>query len=114
MAAIVAHLLRGSGDPDPLASPDPEDRLAFVRWVTGRTRELGYASRRKVWVDARNRYFSDGGGPWPLIAFAGRILRSRRVLGLLTDKLYGTSLPHRMAREWRANYGERTGGERTK
>jgi hypothetical protein len=62
--------------------------------------EEGVFERRKVWADARAEYFATNSRMIRVFRFGTRILKSGHAVALLWDKVYGSSLPERLAREW--------------
>jgi glycosyltransferase involved in cell wall biosynthesis len=100
VAASTCHSLRVDGCPDPSAGSDERVWKVFLGWIEGRLMEEGVFERRKVWADARAEYFATNSRMIRVFRFGTRILKSGHAVALLWDKVYGSSLPERLAREW--------------
>lgn len=100
LAARICHFLRSYGCPDPSASTDESIWTEFLTWVDRRMREEGTFERRKAWARARGDYLVAIGGLSGAIRFGTQLLQSGHATALLWDKVFGSSLPKRLAREW--------------
>ena len=105
VAATVCHFLRKSGANDPSLGDSPEEWDIFIDWVNTRIDEIGVFAKRKTWDDARIEYFSVKNKLISIIIFGFCLLRSDHTLSLIYEKVFGSDLPVRLAREWarRAN-----------
>ncbi len=99
-AASACHFLRIYGCLDPSTSNDETTWQEFIAWVDRRMMEEGVFERRKVWADARAEYFATKNGLTDAIRFGTRLLQSGHASALVWEKLFGFSLPQRLAREW--------------
>lgn len=99
-AACICHFLRIHGYPDPSTISDATTWQGFIAWVDRRMMEEGVFERRKAWTDARIEYFAAQNTLAGALRFSARLLRSRHASVLIWEKLLGSSLPERLAREW--------------
>ncbi|HAH30738.1 MAG TPA: hypothetical protein DCL44_00305 [Elusimicrobia bacterium] len=100
-AATVCHLLRKGGHEDPSISPDTEAWTSFLAWIDGRIAEDGVLVRRKAWGDARAAFFSARNSFYGAIKCASVLFNSGYAAELILNKIRGSKLPERLAREWR-------------
>ena len=98
--ATSCHFLRIHGSPDPSTSSDESTWQEFIAWVDRRMVEVGAFERRKAWSDARTEYFSTANRLTGALSFGNSLLRSGHASALAWEKLFGSSLPQRLAREW--------------
>lgn len=59
--------------------------------------EEGILERRKTWTDARAEYFATKNGMSGALRFGIRLLQSGHASALVWEKLFGSSLPERLA-----------------
>lgn len=110
-AATVCHLLAKAGQKDPSASKDEAEWTAFREWVGAKVDEYGIPEQRKAWWEARERYIASGGGLAGLLRFGADLSTSGHALALLRNKIFGSTLPGRLAAEWAARVsGQPRGG----
>jgi len=98
--ATVCHFLRRGGYKDPAASSSADEWIAFSSWVENRIKELGVAERRNAWTDGRDKYFATENKLTGAYRFIIRLWQSGQMSALAWGKLFGSSLPKRLAREW--------------
>ncbi len=100
MAARVCHVLRLAGTPDPSTGSEAE-WIAFRQWIERRLDADGFTRRRTAWIAARaalrapNRLAG-------MARAAACLARAGQPWRLLCERLAGSSLPRRLAAEWRA------------
>jgi len=101
-AAIVCHLLRKAGYKDPSADMHHSDEWnAFSDWIENRIEESGIFERRKAWADARNvLFYCSGTKLYGIAQFAYSFFGSRHAGSIIWEKLFGSPLPKRLAKEW--------------
>jgi glycosyltransferase involved in cell wall biosynthesis len=99
LAALVSHFLRIHGCLDPSADDETAWR-EFVKWCNRRLLEEGVFERRIAWGDARAAFNVAEKSLAGTVRFTGRLLQSRHAGMLIWEKLFGSSLPKRLAKEW--------------
>ena len=99
-AASVCHFLRIHGCPDPSTTNDEGGWLEFLTWIERQLIEEGAFERRKAWADARADCFATENGLASALRYGLRILQSGHARALLWEKVFGSSLPQRLARDW--------------
>jgi len=99
-AASTCHFLRIDGCPDPSADSDETAWKGFLEWIEGQMTEEGALEKRKVWADARDEYFATNNRMIGAFQFGTRLLHSGHAVALTWEKVFGSSLPKRLAREW--------------
>jgi len=100
--ASACHYLRMQGCSDPSATDDEAEWLKFITWVEKRLGEDGVCERHSVWAAARSEYLMSDNRAIGLFGLGARLLRSGHARALLWEKYFGTMLPRRLAREWKA------------
>ncbi len=100
MAVIVCRLLRKAGRKDLSVDASAEEWILFFNWIQKRMKKLGTFKRRKVWADARAKYFATKNRFNSAIRFGAHLLQSGYAGALIWEKFFGSSLPQRLAREW--------------
>ncbi len=98
--ASVCHFLRIHGFPDPSTGTNETNWLQLVTWVNRRMTEEGIFERRQAWVDARAEYFASESRLAGTVRGVVRLLRSGHGTVLLWEKLFGMSVPKRLAQQW--------------
>lgn len=98
--ASICHFLRIHGWPDPSSSNDETIWQEFITWVDRRIMEEGVFKRRQAWTNARAEYFASESRMAGAIRFGTRLLQSGHANSLIWEKLFGSSLPQLLAREW--------------
>lgn len=99
-AGTVCHLLRKAGRPDPSLDGREAEWATFLEWIQGRIADLGIFERRDSWNDARTEYFSAEKRLNAMLHFGIRLLQSRHTMSQAWERLFGSSLPNRLAHEW--------------
>lgn len=99
VAATICYWLQRSNGKGPSENVDDE-WITFLAWIENRLEELGVFERRKAWADARTAYFTAGNKLTGAFHFGFRLLQSGHFSTLVWQKLFGTSLPKRLAKEW--------------
>ena len=99
-AATVCYFLRKAGCEDPSLSTSSEEWIAVRNWLESRIEESGVFERRKTWVDARAAFFATKNRLAGTLCFGTRLLQSGHTSALVWEKLFGYSLPQRLAQEW--------------
>jgi Glycosyl transferase family 2 len=99
-AAATCHFLRIHGYPDPSSSSDEATWWRFLTWVDRRMTEEGVFERHKTLTDARAEHFATRNGMSGALRFGIRLLQSGHASALVWEKLFGSSLPERLAWEW--------------
>ena len=101
-SAMVCHFLRSDGAADPsLLDADTWDR--FVTWITHRLELKGVLQVLRDWVSLRQQWYAaDCGGIAHSVRLALGVLKSQKGLRIVTQRLFGTKLPKKLAREWKS------------
>lgn len=99
-AASVCHFLRTSGRTDPSDRNKEANWQGFLAWVDRRMMEEGVVERRTAWADARTKYFAADNRLTGALRFGIHLLQSDHTSAPVWEKLFGSSLPERLAREW--------------
>jgi hypothetical protein len=99
-AASVCHLLRVATFPDPSTASSEATWLEFFDWVQARIVEEGSLLRREAWGRARALYFATGHPSLAAIRFLSAVLQSGYALRLTGERLFGLSLPAKLAHQW--------------
>jgi hypothetical protein len=100
IAALACHYLRVNGFLDPSTNSDEATWREFVAWVDRRSAEEGVFARYKVRADARAEYFAAENRLAGTLRFCTRLFQSGHAGALVWDKMFGSSLPRRLAWEW--------------
>lgn len=100
--ASSCYLLRIAEAPDPSAAADEETWREFLAWASRHPETAASQARRRRWQEARAAYFGKGGGVSGFLAFIASLLASGAAMRLVAEKLLGSSLPARLARDWRS------------
>jgi glycosyltransferase involved in cell wall biosynthesis len=98
-AASTCHFLRIDDCPDPSSDSDETVWKGFLEWIEGRITEEGAFEKRKVWADARDEYFATNNRIIGAFQLGTRLLKSGHAVALMWEKVFGSSLPKRLARE---------------
>lgn len=99
-AASVCSYLRLNGYADPSASQDEILWQEFLAWIAKRIKEDGVFERRKIRDYARAGYIATNSRLIGAFRLGSRLLQSGQSNALVREKLFGSSLPKRLAREW--------------
>ncbi|HEX2721959.1 MAG TPA: glycosyltransferase [Gemmatimonadaceae bacterium] len=99
-AAAISHFLRINGYPDPSRGTDEGEWNDFVAWIDRRIREEGIPDYHTAWSAARASYFASRNRLAGAISAAARLVRSGQTVPLVSEKLFGLSLPRKLAHEW--------------
>ena len=100
MAVIVCRLLRKAGYKDLSVDASAEEWILFFNWIRKRMEKFGAFKKRRVWADARAKYFLTKNRFNSAIRFGIHLLQSGYAGALIWEKFFGSSLPQRLAREW--------------
>jgi glycosyltransferase involved in cell wall biosynthesis len=98
--AIVCHFLRNAGHKDPSVEAREDEWIAFLEWIENRIEDSGIFERRKSWIGARTEYFTAQNRLNGTLRFGLRLLQSGNAGLQMWERLFGYSLPRRLAREW--------------
>jgi len=98
-AASVCRYLRVLGHFDPSACSDETVWREFITWVEKRMTEEGLVLRYKWWNEERIKHLDAGRRLSGNLHLGIRLLRSDH-RALLWEKLFGSSLPKRLAKKW--------------
>jgi glycosyltransferase involved in cell wall biosynthesis len=99
-AVIACHFLRKAGCGDPSVDASANEWIGFVNWVEKKVEESGTFERRKAWIEARVEYFGGESKLTGALRFGIGLLQSGHASLLVWEKLFGSSMPKRLAREW--------------
>lgn len=99
-AASTCHFLRIDGYPDPSAGSGEAEWKSFLEWIESRLIEEGVFKKRKVWADARVKYFAKEISLTGVCQLGIRLLKSNYSGALVLERFFGSLLPERLAREW--------------
>jgi glycosyltransferase involved in cell wall biosynthesis len=99
-AACICHFLRVHGHPDPAAGNDETAWQQFLTWVDTRLEEEHVFATYDTWADSRDTYFAAANRLVGALHFCARLLQSSHTRALMLQKLFGSSLPQRLAQEW--------------
>lgn len=100
MAGAISHFLRIRGFPDPSRAGDERAWNEFVAWIDRRVREEGIPDYHGAWAHARAAYFASSNTLSGALTAATCLFQSGHSLPLVREKLFGLSLPKRLADEW--------------
>ncbi len=99
-AGIVGHLLRKAGHHDPSRDAGGDEWIAFLEWIEHRIEERGHFERCESWSVARAEYFGSDKRLNGMLRFGFRFLQSGHIRAQVWERLFGSSLPERLAQEW--------------
>jgi glycosyltransferase involved in cell wall biosynthesis len=100
MAGTVGHLLGKAGYTDPCSHGNDAEWTAFLAWVEKKVDQSGLLERRARWNDARERLLSTPSRVKRGFAFGARLSMSGHAVTLLTERIFGLSLPRRLVQDW--------------
>jgi glycosyltransferase involved in cell wall biosynthesis len=96
--ATTCYFLRRFGAEDPMEKSEPNERSHFIDWMRAALADAKIFERRKAWTEARMAFFRHDSRTAASASFVFDLLRSRHALGLIREKLFGSSLPLSLAR----------------
>jgi len=99
-AAAVCHFLRTYNCQDPSANSGQVAWKGFLAWIEKRMIQENVFEKRKVWIDARAKYFAAENRLAGSFHFGTHILKSDYPVAIAWGKIFGSSLPERLAQEW--------------
>jgi len=101
-AASVCHFIRiyGQSISDPSATKGEIKWIAFLTWLEKELIGECVLEKRQVRADARGQYFAAGNRLSGLLHLGTRLVKSGHASAIVWEKLFGSSLPERLAREW--------------
>lgn len=99
-AASACHFLRIHGHPDPSATGSEPTWQEFIARVDRCMINEGVFERRKVWAEARAEYFGTKNRLNRVLNFSNHLLRSGHAGLLAWERIFGSSLARRLARDW--------------
>ena len=105
ISTLVCYFLRLYGCPDPSASNGETRWQEFDAWLNRRLHEEDVFEKLKVRSHIRAAYLAAGGGPVAACLLGLRLVKSGHALPLAREKVFGSTLPRRLAQEWRAHAG---------
>ena len=100
MAATVCHFLRKAGVADPSTVENPDEWKMFYLWVENQIDEASIFEKKRVWIDARTKYYSSSNKLIRIFSFVLHLLQSRHFFFVIHEKLFGSHLPVRLSRKW--------------
>jgi glycosyltransferase involved in cell wall biosynthesis len=100
VAATACYFLLKNGYTDPSVSTSSEEWMTFLSWIENRVDEADVFEKNRAWSDARTKYYSFRNRLIGTIHFGSSLFQSRHALSLIKEKLFGSYLPERLAREW--------------
>ncbi|MHB8111274.1 MAG: glycosyltransferase family 2 protein [Syntrophorhabdaceae bacterium] len=100
IAGTVCHLLRKAGHQDPSIDAGGDEWIAFLEWIEQRIEDQGIFERRESWYNARAEYFTAENKLNGMLRFGIRLLQSGYIRSQAWERLFGSSLPGRLAHEW--------------
>lgn len=106
-AGIVSYLMRRWGEPDPVEASDAEWRV-FLSWLERRLEEEAVFESQNFYVGVRSELFQERSMIARELRLAIRVLRSPYARLILRERLVGSGIPRRAAREWQAGLRGRT------
>lgn len=109
MAATVSFFLLKAGCPDPSTYSSDVDWLNFIRWIEKKVDDDGVFERHASWMAASSDFYSSGGGANGLLRFCLWLMRSGHAVLMMKDRLYGSTLPQKLARKWLVDAGKSCG-----
>lgn len=99
--AGVCHFLRKAGYNNiPSLDKSEENWFLFLNWVEKRMVETDIVLERKIWIDAREEYFYSQKNIKNKFFLMLRLTRSGHLVSLLKSKMFGLSMPEKLAYEW--------------
>lgn len=100
VASSTCHFLKIHGSPDLSNFNDDASWQNFISWVDSRMTEEGVFERRNAWLAARSDFFATKTRLVGFLRFSTSLLQSGYAGALLWDKIFGSTLPQRLALEW--------------
>lgn len=100
IVAVTCHFLRRHGFTDPSTSDDVTAWREFMKWLDERLLEERAYERSRAWIDARAEFFGTEHRLAGAVKSGVRLLRSGHVTSLVAHRLFGSSLPKLLARQW--------------
>lgn len=98
IAASVCNNLRVSNFPDPSADDDLWSKFNY--WLNEKIEEDGYFIRRNEWKKIRSLFFNKKNKMAGTFFFLYNLFLSKYSFPLIREKIFGSSLPKRFAKEW--------------
>ncbi len=99
-AAAVCYYVKKSQYPSSLNTRDGNNWETYLSWINMRMKEEGIFERQKIWSDARAVYYETTNRNTAILALAPSLLRPSFAGAMVLEKIFGSSLPKRLALEW--------------
>jgi len=99
-AATISYFIRKLGGKDPVADENDIKVKQFFEWTGRQLSYKGIFDRRSAWSEARTAYFAQDKPLKGIFIFGAKLVSSGHAIPLLNEKLFGTDLPKRLAKEW--------------
>lgn len=100
IASSSCHFLRKAGFEDPSVGVNIDKWIEFRNWVECKVEKEGIFERRSTWSTARAIYISSKDVASGAIGFFHCLLKSGHTHMLIWEKLFGSSFPQKLARQW--------------
>lgn len=100
--ATTCHFLRELVGIDPSVEYDNVEWSRFVDWVSCSSAAKSFYLRQGAWTNAREKYIYSGGRLYGFHRFAIELMKSEHLPQIILEKLFGSSVPLRLANEWAA------------
>jgi hypothetical protein len=110
-AGTVCYLLRTAGFQDPSVDASIEAWIAFLEWIEDRIDDLGVFERRESWNVVRSEYLTAENKLDGLLRFSIRLVQSKHTMSQAWERLFGSSIPKRLAQEWMKRPGTESGAK---
>ncbi len=102
VAAATCHFLRVNGHNDPSNGENQLMWHELTDWIQQRMKEEAVFEKYNKWSDARIAYYSVGNKFIAPMKFLNSLIFSGCFGLIVMEKLFGSSLPQKLAREWSA------------
>ena len=100
IVSVICHYLRINNHPDPSVDYDESQWLYFISWVNQRIEEEKFWDMCLSYDIARSNYFTANTKAKGLYRFALSLIKASNAVPLIRYKLFGSTLPNRLAFEW--------------
>lgn len=99
-SSTICHFLRLTENFDPSQASDDQNWKQFTDWVHNRMIEEGFFHRRQIWSEIRRDIFYFRKNLVGLIKTFGKFILSESSGKIFMEKISGSSLPEKFAKEW--------------
>ena len=101
-SAIVCHFLRSEGAVDP-SLLDEDTWRYFVNWITKKLDQEGVIKLSRDRLNLQQQWYAaDCGALTRSVRLALGVLRTEKGCRMIIQRLFGTRLPKKLAREWKS------------